>query len=96
MKTMRYRIRVLTLALVCGLLAVILWTAKAVWFDTPEVTPIPSAESLSPVLPDPWAEPTPFPSSSPSAEETPPSGETAAPSAVEAQPSEALFDTFGL
>ena len=96
MKTMRYRIRVLTLALVCGLLAVILWTAKSVWFPAPEATPIPSADSLSSVLPDPWAEPTPFPSSSPSAEETQPSAETAAPSAVETQPPEALFDTFGL
>ncbi len=96
MKTMRYRIRVLTIALVCGLLAVILWTGKSVWFPAPETSPIPSAESLSPVLPDPWAEPTPFPSSSPSAEETQPSAETAAPSAVETQPPEALFDTFGL
>lgn len=61
MKTMRYRIRVLTLALVCGLLAVILWTGKSVWFPAPETSPIPSAESLSPVLPGSMGRTDPFP-----------------------------------
>jgi cytoskeletal protein RodZ len=96
MKTMRYRIRVLTLVLVCALLAVMLWTAKSIWVKAPEETPVPSAESLSPSLPDPWAEPTPAPSASSSSEETPSSWETASPPAGETRTPEALFDTFGL
>ena len=96
MKTMRYRIRVLTLALICALLAVTLWTAKFVWFHAPEATPIPSGESLSPSLPDPWTDPTPVPSTSPSAGEIRYSVEATASPDGETQLPEALFNTFGL
>ena len=95
MKTMRYRIRVIALVLVCAVLAVVLWTAKEAWFPaaglpeaTPAETPVESAASLPP---DPWAEPTPSPSGEPAASPAGmevPAGET--PS------SGPLFDTFGL
>ena len=82
MKTLRYRIRVIALALVCALLATVLWTAKTVWFPDADVPALPSAAVSSP--PDPWAEPapsrTPDPGTAP--EETP------AP--------DPLFDTTGL
>ena len=90
MKTMRYRIRVIALVLVCALLALILWTAKAAWFpDGGE--PDKPAESVSALPPDPWAAPVPSPSEQASA----PLEETASP-AVETPSSEPLFDTFGL
>ena len=91
MKTIRYRIRIITLVLICALLAVVLWTAKSAWFpdiigpENPEETAQPvfsEAPSASPADPDPWADP------SPAAEATPPAEETAAP--------DPLFNTFGL
>ena len=99
MKTMRYRIRVIALVLVCAVLAVVLWTAKEAWFpaaglpeetpaETPAETPVESAASLPP---DPWAEPTPSPSGEPAAS---PAG-TEIP-AGETPSSSPLFDTFGL
>ena len=93
MKTMRYRIRIITLVLICALLSVVLLTAKSAWFpdgftpktpaeSTPSVSPETSSESVSPAAPDPWADPAP-------AAETPPSAEeTATP--------DPLFNTFGL
>ena len=95
MKTMRYRIRVIALVLVCAVLAVVLWTAKEAWFpaaglpeETPAETPMESAVSLPQ---DPWAEPTPSPSGEPAAS---PAG-TDIP-AGETPSSGPLFDTFGL
>lgn len=90
MKTMRYRIRVIALALVFALLAVMLWTAKEAWFPADSGTEIP-AETVSSLPPDPWADPTPSPSGKPAA----------SPAETETQPGETpssgpLFDTFGL
>lgn len=90
MKTMRYRIRVIALVLVCALLAVVLWTARAAWFpDGSE--PDEPAESVSALPPDPWAEPVPSPPDPASA-----SPESAASPAVETPSPEPLFNTFGL
>ena len=95
MKTMRYRIRVIALVLVCTVLAVVLWTAKEAWFPTaglPEETQAETpAESAASLPPDPWAEPTPSPSGEPAAS---PAG-TEVP-AGETPSSGPLFDTFGL
>ena len=93
MKTMRYRIRIITLVLICALLAVVLLTAKSAWLpdgispetpaeSTPSVSPETSSESVSPAAPDPWADP------APAAETPPPAEETATP--------DPLFNTFGL
>ena len=48
MKTMRYRIRVIALALVCALLAVMLWTAKEAWFPADSGTEIPAETETQP------------------------------------------------
>ena len=93
MKTMRYRIRIITLVLICALLAVVLLTAKSAWFpdgfapetpaeSTPSVSPATPSESVSLPAPDPWADP------APDAETPLPAEETAAP--------DPLFNTFGL
>ena len=91
MKTMRYRIRIITLVLICALLAVVLLTAKSAWLpdgispETPEETAQPvfsEPPSSSPAGSDPWADP------APASETVPPAEETAAP--------DPLFNTFGL
>ena len=91
---MRYRIRIITLVLVCALLAVTLWTAKSAWFPDgirPETTedavpPVTSeAPASSPSGPDPWADPV---DPVPAAETVPSPEETPAP--------DPLFNTFGL
>ena len=90
MKTLRYRIRVIALALVCALLAAVIWTVKSAWFSD-AVVPEPPADAVSSVPPDPWADPVPAGTSGPQAspEETPlPAEETPSP--------EPLFDTTGL
>ena len=89
MKTLRYRIRLIALALVCALLAAVLWTVKSVWFSE-EAAPEEPSGSVSSPLPDPWAETAPSGSADPlaSPEETPAQAETPSP--------EPLFDTNGL
>ena len=95
MKTMRYRIRVITLVLVCSVLAVVLWAAKAAWFQSGERAKKQAespAMSVSAIL-DPWADPTPEPAQTQSVsapESSVPPDETSFPS------SEPLFDTTGL
>jgi hypothetical protein len=94
LKIMRYRIRIITLVLVCALLAVALWTAKSAWYpdgirpDTPEeaVQPVASeVSSSSPSGQDPWADPV----------DPAPAAETV-PSPEETPASDPLFNTFGL
>ena len=95
MKTMRYRIRVIALVLVCSLLFVVLWTAKAAFFMAGED---PEKPSESPVIssslpPDPWAAPTPDPA------ETAMSFPEGTEAPTEESPSSSpapLFDTTGL
>ena len=91
MKTMRYRIRIITLDLICALLAVVLLTVKSAWLpdgispETPAETAQPvfsEAPSSSPAGSDPWADPVP------TSETVSPAEETAAP--------DPLFNTFGL
>ena len=93
MKTMRYRIRIITLVLICALLAAALWTARSAWFpdgfspetpaeSAPSVSPEASSESASPAAPDPWAEPVSVP-------------ETGSPAETTSTP-DPLFNTFGL
>ena len=93
MKTMRYRIRIITLVLICALLAVVLLTVKSAWLpdgispetpaeSTPSVSPETSSESVSPAAPDPWAEPVSVP-------------ETGSPAETTSTP-DPLFNTFGL
>ncbi len=56
MKTLRYRIRVITLVLVSALLAVLLWCIRGTWLpfspapDTAVLSPVPEA-SASPLSP---------------------------------------------
>ncbi len=86
MKTMRYRIRVIALAMVCALLAVVIWTARTAWFPggIGMGPTVPPAASAAPSDPDPWADPTTAPSEDLTdlPEETP--------------SAEPLFVTFGL
>ena len=94
MKAMRYRIRIITLVLICALLLVVIWIVRSVWFPaafTPEspeesapasdVSEVP-AESVTPALQDP-REDTVFP------------GKTASPAENTAVP-DPLFNTYGL
>ena len=90
MKTMRYRVRVIALVLVCAMLAVVLWTAKEAWFPAVDEPEAP-AETVSSLPPDPWADPTPAPSGEPAASPA----ETEVP-ADETPSSGPLFNTFGL
>ena len=90
MKTMRYRIRVIALVLICSLLAVVLWTAKAAWFPAGDTSENSSTFS-SVQTEDPWSEPT-----SPQAGETQDSTEETPVQAEEMPSPEPLFDTFGL
>lgn len=46
MKTTRYRIRVITLVLLCSLLAAMLWIAKSVWFPAVDILPSPGSAGL--------------------------------------------------
>ena len=86
MKIMRYRIRIITLVLVCALLAVALWTAKSAWYPEEAVQPVPSeVPSSSPSGQDPWADPV----------DPAPAAETV-PSPEETPASDPLFNTFGL
>lgn len=84
MKTMRYRIRVIALALVAALLAVLLWSVRAAWLPSGEPQDIPQESAVS-LSPDPAV-----PDASPAPDESPSTlpEETATP--------EPLFDTFGL
>ena len=94
MKTMRYRIRIVTLVLICALLAVVLLTVKSAWLPdgispaTPEETAQPvfsEPPSSSPAGSDPWADPVdPVPAAE------------AVPSPEETPASDPLFNTFGL
>ncbi len=95
MKTMHYRIRVVVLALVVSLFAVILWTIKSAWLSSGDYSVMP-AETLSvspPVEPDPWSSPAPDPGETVSSFP----GETTAPAMEMSLPSpDPLFDTTGL
>ena len=89
MKTMRYRIRLITLVLVAALLASLLWCIRTLWIpavsDTEQETPseVP-AESVLPAS----AAPTAVPKGS----GTPESSATEEPAATP----NPLFDTYGL
>ena len=95
MKMMRYRIRVITLVLICLLFAVILFLVKSAWFrnvEEPE-THLDSFSVSSSIQPASWADPTPDLS------ETKPDlpKETVSPAAEAPSASPApLFDTTGL
>ena len=89
MKTMRYRIRVITLVVVCSLLLTVLWTAKEAWFPAAGGSDTP-AESVSSLPPDPWTDPAPSSSAEPAGSPA----ETDMP--VETPSAGPLFDTFGL
>ena len=85
MKTMRYRIRMITLLLVCALLFSVLLCVRSVWFPSglvigkPEVSPDPVLFPASPeITPAPSGQWPPLPA------------DNALPSP------EPLFDTFGL
>lgn len=95
MKTMHYRIRVVALALVVSLFAVILWIVKTVWVSSGDGSGIsPDHEALVAVPssePDPWLSPVINPEETVSTFQA----ETAAPSAEMPSP-EPLFDTTGL
>lgn len=82
LKIMRYRIRLLALALVLALFAVLLWGIRAAWF--------PSAPSAAPS--GPVSLTAPEATASPEA----PSAPSESPSAEPTVSPEPLFDTYGL
>lgn len=80
MKTMRYRIRFITLVLVIAVAAVLLWTVRMIWFPS---VPLPLSSEVS----------TPVPSEFAPSEVSPSPDET---SMVETLSPEPLYDTTGL
>ncbi len=95
MKTMRYRIRLVTLVLVSALLAVLLWCVRSAWLpaagssDPAEPSVAPSdlfAADAADFTPVPKGSAPPDTSELP--EESPSPGPSSAP--------DPLFDTFGL
>ena len=69
MKTMRYRMRMITLVLICALAAVTLWGLRSFRLPDAEEETAPVSAAESPAAPDAaWPPETPVPSEAPSAE----------------------------
>lgn len=81
----------ISLVLVCALLSVVLWTARAVWIPAAGGGPDDPPAASSSLLPDPWADPTPAPDGRPAI-----SPEETASVKEETPTPEPLFNTFGL
>lgn len=90
MKTLRHRIRIITLVMISALLMMILWTARSVWFPD-GIVPETPAEPVSDAQPDPWAAPVPAGTG-----ETLKLTDDPLPSGEETPSPEPLFNTYGL
>ena len=107
MKTMRYRIRVIALVLICSLLILLLWIARSLCFPAdPSAAPSPAPESPGQSVPSaspagisfdsPWETPvlpSPVDSSSESPAESPAVSSGNPEMTVTPEP---LYDIFGL
>ena len=107
MKTMRYRIRVIALVLICSLLILLLWIARSLWLPADSsALPSPVPESSGQFVPSvspagigfdsPWETPV-LPSPADSSSESP----AESPAVSSGNPEmtvtpEPLYDIFGL